>query len=126
MKRPEVITKEYLDRNPNLVFVFGDNTDRVGMGGAAVLRYHPQSLGFVTKIHPDNEETSFYTPSNYLDKYLIEIQKLRDEITNNPDKIFLITKLGAGLANAYGIWDKIIEPTIKILLSDFQNVEFLW
>lgn len=44
----------------------------------------------------------------------------------HPNEIFLISKLGAGLANRYGIFEKIIEPTIKVLLSDLNNVRWLW
>ena len=38
-----VMTKKFLDENPFSIFVFGDNTLRLGYGGAAILRDHPQS-----------------------------------------------------------------------------------
>ena len=128
MKRPKTITEEYLNQNPDLVFVFGDNQDREGLGGAAALRYHKQSYGFITKVHPDDHPYSSYTPENYPAVYLEEMRELRNLLKNprNRNKTFLITKLGSGLANRYGIWEKVIEPTIKILLKDCKNVEFLW
>lgn len=44
-----IVTKEFLDQNPNAVFIFGDNRRRLGYGGAASLRDHPQTYGFITK-----------------------------------------------------------------------------
>lgn len=121
-----IITEEYLDAHPNEIFVFGDNLDGRGLGGAAKLRYHKQAIGFITKKHPDDEDESFFNCENYIPWYLKAVSSLRNRIQRQPDKIFLISKLGAGLANRYGIFEKIIEPTIKVLLSDFNNVRFLW
>jgi len=61
-------------------------------------------------------------PEN-IDKILALKDKL---IESNPDKIYLISKVGAGLANDYGIFEQIIEPTIKPALSVYPNVRFLW
>ena len=121
-----IITEEYLDAHPNEIFVFGDNLDGRGLGGAAKLRYHIQAIGFITKKHPDNEDESFFTCENYIAWYLGAVSSLSDRIKRQPDKTFLISKLGAGLANRYGIFEKIIEPTIKVLLSDLNNVRWLW
>ncbi len=126
LKHPEVITEEYLDSHPEFIFVFGDNLDEKGLGGAAKLRYHKQALGFLTKKHSDDKDESFFRCDNYIDWYLKSVASLRDKIKLQPDKTFLISKLGAGLANRYGIFEKIIEPTLKSFLSDCQNVEFLW
>ena len=121
-----IITEEYLDAHPNEIFVFGDNLDGRGLGGAAKLRYHKQAIGFITKKHSDNEDESFFTCENYITWYLRAVSSLRDRIERQPDKTFLISKLGAGLANRYGIFEKIIEPTIKVLLSDLNKVRWLW
>lgn len=48
------------------------------------------------------------------------------EIKNNSDKLFLISKVGAGLANRYGIFEDVIEKNIKKDLESFRNVKFLW
>lgn len=123
---PQIITEEYLNDHPEYVFVFGDNTQRQGLGGAAALRNHKQSIGFITKIKPTDEDESFFKPENYVDVYLREISHLRKQIKSNPEKIYLISKLGAGLANRYNIFEKVIESSMKSLLTDFNNVRFLW
>ena len=120
------ITSDFLSNNLDYVFVFGDNLQRTGTGGAAALRYHKNTYGFITKKTPSHSTEAYYKKSEYIEVYLKEILKIREEMKNNPDKIYLISKVGAGLANFFMIWEKIIEPTIKSLLQDQDNVIFLW
>lgn len=119
------ITKEYLRENQNCIFVYGDNTIHKGTGGAAKLRYEPNTYGFVTKKYPSNEISSFFTIEEYLPVFEKEMQKLIKKIESNPDKIFLISKLGSGLANRYGIFEQIIFPGLK-RLAIYKNVKFLF
>jgi len=120
-----IITKEYLNNNPNYIFVFGDNTLRKGKGGAAKLRDEPNSYGFITKKYPNNQNNSFYKPEEYQYVFDIEFEKLKDLIIKNPNKKFLISKLGAGLANKYHIFEEIIEPQLQ-KLKKYLNVSFLY
>lgn len=46
---------------PDSVFVFGDNSLRVGKGGQAVIRDEPNSLGVVTKRRPSMSPASFFS-----------------------------------------------------------------
>jgi hypothetical protein len=55
-----LVTQEFLDLEPDSYFVFGDNLERWGYGGAAKLRDHPNAIGFITKKFPDNRDSSFY------------------------------------------------------------------
>lgn len=118
------ITKEYLRSHPNEVFVFGDNLLRKGKGGAAVLRDEPNTYGFITKKYPNNDDISFYRPGEYGFVFDNELSKLIELIKANPEKIFLIPRLGGGLANKYKIREKIIEHRIKVL-EEFSNVKFV-
>ena len=122
------ITEQDLDENPNVVFVFGDNMKRVGCGGAAKLRHHPQSYGFITKKNPDYNDDSFYTPEEYLNSntFSFELEQLINyEILEHPERTYLISKLGAGLANKYNIWEKVIRDGLK-RLERYDNVKFLY
>lgn len=119
------IDKKFLKANPNYIFVFGDNQLRIGYGGAASLRDEPNTYGFITKKEPNMNDNSFYRPNTeYQLIFQEELSKLINTIQNNPDKIFLISKLGGGLANKYGIREQIIEPGIS-LLTQFSNVKFI-
>jgi len=119
------ITKEYLRNNPIHIFVFGDNTLRKGKGEAAKLRDETNTYGFITKKYPNNQDDSFYKPEEYQNIFDIEFQKLEQEIIDNTDKLFLISKLGGGLANKYHIFEKIIHPRLQ-KLKIYSNVMFLY
>ena len=118
------ITKGYLRNNLNHVFVFGDNLKRKGYGGAATLRDESNTYGFVTKKAPNNNDGSFYKPDTYRDKFVTELRNLIKEIVKNPDKTYLITELGGGLANRYKIRQKIIVPGLTVL-EKYDNVKFI-
>jgi hypothetical protein len=120
------ITREFLDNNTDAIFVFGDNLQRWGHGGAAALRDHPQSLGFITKKFPDNNDGSFYTPQEYEPVFKEELEKLVSEAETNPSKIFYISQLGAGLANKFNIWEKVIRNNLLTTLAKYPNIVFCW
>jgi hypothetical protein len=120
------ITKQFLESNKDIYFVFGDNLIRAGYGGAAILRDHPRTIGFITKKFPDNRDSSFYTPDEYEDVFFDELEKLENIITRTPNKTFYISQLGGGLANKYRIWEVLVKPNITSKLSKFENVIFCW
>lgn len=122
---PPKITRRYLRDNPNQIFVFGDNTVRKGRGGAAILRDEPNAYGFITKKYPNNRDESFYRPDEYQLVFNSELNKLINAIEYNSNCEFLITQLGGGLANKYGIWEAVIKPGIEVLRT-YKNVQFLW
>jgi hypothetical protein len=119
------ITTQYLKENPDHIFVFGDNLIGKGKKGAAYLRDEPNTYGFITKKRPSNNKDAFYTPIEYQGRFEKELLKLMDFIEKNPDKTFLISKLGSGLANKHNIWERVIKDGIKELKS-YPNVIFLW
>jgi len=120
------VTESFLDDNSNAYFVFGDNLERRGTGGAAKLRFHKRAIGFITKKFPDNRDESFYKPEEYSLVFFEELEKLEIKIKNSPNNIFYISQLGAGLANKYRIWEKIINHNLVKKLENFDNVVFCW
>jgi hypothetical protein len=121
-----IVTKEFLDQNPNAVFIFGDNRRRLGYGGAASLRDHPQTYGFITKKNPDNMDESFFHPESYHIDFTVQSVELQLIIEKNPDKIYYISQLGGGLANRYKIWEKVCKPRLEKDFSGYDNVVLLW
>lgn len=108
------------------IFVFGDNDMRIGNGGAAKLRHLPNVYGFITKKSPSHEDYAYYKPNDeYRNVFIDEMKKLQNCIKNNSDKTFLISKLGAGLANKYHIYENVIEEHLNSL-NQFNNVIFLF
>jgi hypothetical protein len=120
-----MITKEYLANNPTHIFVFGDNKLRYGKGGAAILRDCKNSYGFITKRAPNNKDSSFYKPIDYVSTFTKELAKLIDKIESEPENIFLISKLGSGLANKYKIYETIIKPELDRLVEIYNNVRLV-
>lgn len=120
------ITQEFLDNNPTAYFVFGDNLERQGHGGAAQLRDHPHSIGFITKKFPDNHDGSFYKPEEYSPVFFEELKKLKTIIEKRPEKVFYISQIGSGLANKFRIWDKLIRHNLVRTLDEYDNVIFCW
>jgi len=120
------IDQQYLREHPNEVFVYGDNLLRIGYGGAAALRDEPNTYGFITKKAPSGNKQDYYKPDEYEPVFYSELDKLIKIIKENPDKTYLISKIGADLANYYGIFEQIIEPKLHILLKNLSNVYFLW
>lgn len=120
-----IISLHYLRENPNHIFVFGDNTIRRGKGGAARLRDEPNSYGFITKKFPNYKSASYYRPREYLPVFQQEMGKLIRLIEDNPDKTYLISKLGAGLANKNKIYERVIREGLQVL-TRYDNVEFLF
>ncbi len=115
------ITAEFLIHHRDHIFVFGDNDQRKGRGGAAKFRDFENSYGFITKKEPNNNDSSFYKLDEYRLKYRDEIRKLKQEIESNPDKIFCISAVGSGLANRYGIFEHVILPNLKKDLHKYEG-----
>lgn len=110
-----IVTAEYLDQHPDVVFVYGDNLIHKGMGGAAALRHHPNTYGFLTKKYPDMKPTSSYYPDEYRPIFKKEMDRLLEHIKAHPDKIYLISKLGSGLANQHHIFQDVIrDPLLRL------------
>jgi hypothetical protein len=120
-----IITKQYMLDHPDEIFVFGDNLLRKGFGGGAGLRHFPNTFGFITKKAPATTDSAYYTPEEYRPIFLKEFKYLCDTIELNPGKTFLISKIGAGLANRFNIWEEVIEPKIYEL-KKYPNVRFLF
>lgn len=112
----------WLDAHPMAYFVYGDNTIHRGRGGAAALRGHPHAIGFITKKYPNNNPTSFFTPSEYLPVYLGEMQRLQAFIQMGCEgEQFFIAPLGSNLANLHHIWELVIQPRLVVDLVEFWD-----
>ena len=120
------ITKQYLKVNRDHIFIFGDNEKRCGLGGAAKLRDMPNTYGFITKKAPGRKVEDYYTVKEYQKIFHRERAKLLHEMRTNPDKTYLLSMIGAGLANKHGIFEEVILPQIKYYFPYMPNLIFLW
>ena len=94
-------TREEIQKNKNTLFIYGDNDQRTGLGGAAkVARGEPNSTGIRTKKLPSLNNNAFYTDS----ELEINKKKIREDIqttleTSKRYSKIKIFPLGEGLAS---------------------------
>ena len=67
-------TREELQKNPNKLYIFGDNNYREGMGGQAkACRGEPNAVGVVTKNRPSHGHEDDYLSDNMLHNNIMRI-----------------------------------------------------
>ena len=65
--RQKWIERVDLTNNPNAVFLFGDNTKRLGLGGQAKsMRGEPNAIGIATKWEPSNAPEAFFSDDDFI------------------------------------------------------------
>lgn len=60
--RQKWIERNDLVNNPDAIFLFGDNTERRGMGGqAGAMRGEPNAIGIATKWTPTSDTNAYFS-----------------------------------------------------------------
>jgi hypothetical protein len=120
-----IIGLKFLRENPDHIFVFGDNLIGKGKKGGAIHRDEPNAYGFVTKKRPSYDGSAYYRPAEYKHVFKKEMEKLEKDIKACPHFTFMISKIGSGLADKYGIYRKVIREGLRVL-QKYDNVTFLF
>jgi DNA polymerase elongation subunit (family B) len=123
----DVITRDYVKNNPDMVFIFGDNDERDGMGGqAGEMRGERNAIGIPTKKKPSTTEDSYYTDSEFeLNKKKINysVNLILAQINNGKTIVLPSSGIGTGLAQLKERAPKtfsFLEATIKAM-HDYVN-----
>ena len=123
----DVITRDYVKNNPNMVFIFGDNDERDGMGGqAGEMRGERNAIGIPTKKKPNTTDDSYYTDSEFeLNKKKINysVNLILAQINNGKTIVLPSNGIGTGLAQLKEKAPKtfyFLEATIKAMY-DYVN-----
>lgn len=102
--RISYVTREMVQNNPGLVFVFGDNMEGRGFGGqAAAMRGEPNAVGVPTKWRPDRREGSYFTDADWQDRdvrcaIISALMDLDIRLSQGFDVVIPADGLGTGLA----------------------------
>ena len=131
MNRYRITNDNITKLDKNEIFVFGDN--EAGIHGAGAAKFALQKCGAVMGKHDCLQGNSYgiSTKNKYLQVLPIEAISLKVHrfiiiAKMKPDKIFLVTKIGCGLA---GYKPKDIAPMFKECLT-MENVylplNFIW
>ena len=117
------ICRDDLRRNPNAVYLFGDNEARTGLGGQArEMRGEPNAFGIATKKSP----YEFWSDCEYFRNIqVINSDYSKIYLQKAPNKILVVPSdgIGTGLAEL-----KIRAPyTFDYLQDQMKNlIEFVW
>lgn len=113
-------------KNPEYLYVFGDNLERVGKGGQAIIRNEPNTVGLATK---------YSTMESYSDDRLQEnmlhiesdINRIKILATDYKGVIFPAMGLGTGLAALQSRAPRTFMYLCKVLLDkfNFNNMAYL-
>lgn len=95
----EWYNSEEVEKNPNKIYVFGDNLMRIGKGGQATIRDYKNALGIATKMKPSAFQDSFFSDASYEDNIILlqlEVNRVR---RSGEHFVFPKAGLGTGLAD---------------------------
>lgn len=101
---PNVIFQKWISRvdlkaNPNVLYVFGDNMERAGLGGQAKeMRGEHNAIGIATKWAPNMNEDAFFKDSDFdivKDQIDLDFTRLED---HDGVVVIPLDGLGTGLS----------------------------
>lgn len=111
-----------LRSHPRDIFVFGDNLERKGKGGQAVIRDEPNAFGVPTKREPRRAAEAYF--SDQEDEMEAMVQSLRELYRKGKTAtlVFPTDGLGTGLADMEKRSPKIFKKMNDILEEHFGVV----
>jgi len=122
------IYRSDLELNPDLFYCFGDNDDRVGLGGQAKeMRGERNAIGIRTKKHPNDLPTSFYSDDEFevctakIDEDFIVVETL---LSAGKTVVFPTEGFGTGLSDLKTHAPKVlkhIEDKIYELIDKYGS-----
>jgi hypothetical protein len=108
------ISRDDLQANPEARYVFGDNTQRRGLGGQAKeMRGEPNAIGIVTKWYPDTPNAAFFRDDDFHIDIIHQgvnddLEMVMEAIEQKRTVIWPLDGIGTGLSrlpqNAPDLW----------------------
>jgi len=92
------VTPDIVKSNPNKIYLFGDNLERTGKGGQAIIRDEPNAFGIATKKAPRRDEAAFFTDADYDEAIKIIDQDIQKALADG--RTIVIPKAGLGTGRA--------------------------
>jgi len=91
-----------LRANPNILYLFGDNLERRGLGGQAKeMRGEDNAIGVATKKAPGMAETDFFADDAFdsnAESIRLDLRRARNHLTNGGLVVIPLDGLGTGLS----------------------------
>lgn len=97
------IYRSDLKANPDTLYVFGDNMQRVGLGGqAGEMRGEPNAVGVATKVSPGCGPYDYFADDNNAPSYrtvmTTDLERVREHLRNGGLVVLPADGLGTGLS----------------------------
>lgn len=109
-------TREEIQSRPDVLFVFGDNLVRKGLGGqAAAARGEPNAIGIPTKRRPSMDEDAFFSNDDLEQVRPIiqaEFRKLAEHLKHGGTVVLPADGVGSGRAML-----STKAPSIKLFID---------
>lgn len=132
------ITREFVREHPDWVFVFGDNEERVGLGGQAkAMRGEPNAIGVATKKAAGHRPQDYWYDSDYnrqIDVVTKDFIPVMKALVQERTVVFPKDGIGTGLAklkeNAPNtlqyieLFVRILEQYSASTSGGLENVEY--
>lgn len=115
-------TIDDVKNNPSKIFIYGDNDERSGKGGQAIIRDLPNTLGIRTKKKPSNRSGSYWTDKEFEEnsvKIIEDISIIKVELMFGKTIVFSKGGYGTGLSKLKENAPKTFEFLNKILIDNF-------
>lgn len=110
------ITRDMLRKEPEKLFVFGDNLERRGMGGQArEMRGEPNAVGIPTKKKPKNTSDAYFNDEDIIDWITSSIDDILRLMTHEGVIVWPRDGIGTGLAK--------LEEKAPIILERIKTLE---
>ena len=111
------------NKNPDKIFVFGDNLIGKGKGGQAIIRDCPNAFGIPTKRLPSMDENSFFSDKEDEEKIVLSrLRELYKLMFSGKEIILPIDGLGTGLADMENKSPKIFKKMNETIKNHFLNM----
>jgi hypothetical protein len=125
-KQKEWFSVEQCNKNKDKLYIFGDNTLRIGNGGQAQIRDCVNSFGICTKLAPSTTEHSYFSDSiehlELIEADISELIKISKTGKYN-EIIFPWDGLGSGLSKMPQKCPLLYRRMNK-LLSKYFGIEY--
>lgn len=98
VRKAKFISRQFVQSNRDLIFLFGDNLARKGfLGQAAEMRGEPNAIGIPTKHFPGRRPESYFTDEDF-DSVVTEIDAAFASIPDGAQVVVPAAGIGGGLA----------------------------
>lgn len=119
----KMVHREDLKRNPNVLFLFGDNDKRSGLGGqAADMRGEPNAVGIRTKRAPGRENEDFWSDKNF-DSNCTKIEEDLVRVKSHLRRGGIVVVPIDGIGTGYAQMEKRCPRTFYVLQQSLASLE---